>query len=147
MVCREQNIGCSSSRCTTATLRASVASGFCDSGQATGDFQLHMNNANDICCSTYETGGFKKRLTYVRQRVHFHLAEFVALLCALCFCPVYEGFAQTANQAQLAREQAPSPFPPTVPPSAVEGGHVVAAPGDADLGEQQILKRVEEYQP
>ena len=106
-----------------------------------------MNNANDICCSTYETGGFKKRLTYVRQRVHFHLAEFVALLCALCFCPVYEGFAQTANQAQLTREQAPAPFAPTVPPSAVEGGHVVAAPGDADLGEQQILKRVEEYQP
>jgi len=106
-----------------------------------------MNMANDIYCSTYETGGFKKRLTYVRLRVRLHLAEFVALLCVLCFCPVYEGFAQTANQAQLTREQAPSPFPPTVPPSAVEGGHVVAAPGDADLGEQQILKRVEEYQP
>jgi hypothetical protein len=58
-----------------------------------------------------------------------------------------EGSAQTANQAQLTREQAPSPFTPTVPASAVGGGPVVAAPGDADLGEQQILKRVEEYQP
>ena len=29
----------------------------------------------------------------------------------------------------------------------VEGGNVAAAPGDADLGEQQILKRVDEYQP
>jgi len=64
-----------------------------------------------------------------------------------CFLPANDGSAQTANQAQLTREQAPSPFAPTVPPSAVEGGHAVAAPGDADLGEQQILKRVDEYQP
>ena len=72
---------------------------------------------------------------------------FFAISCVLCFFLANEGSAQTANQAQLTREQAPSPFAPTVPPSAVEGGHVVAAPGDADLGEQQILKRVEEYQP
>jgi len=64
-----------------------------------------------------------------------------------CFILVNHGSAQTANQAQLTREQAPSPFTPTVPPSAVEGGHVVAAPGDADFGEQQILKRIEEYRP
>jgi hypothetical protein len=103
--------------------------------------------ANEIYCSTYETGGFKKRLTYARPRVRLHLAGFVALLCVLCFSLAKEGFAQTANQAQLTREQAPSPFPPTVPPSAVEGGNVAAAPGDADLGEQQILKRVAAYQP
>jgi hypothetical protein len=71
----------------------------------------------------------------------------VAILCAFCFNLANEGSAQTANQAQLTREQAPSPFTPTVPASAVGGGPVVAAPGDADLGEQQILKRVEEYQP
>ncbi len=74
-------------------------------------------------------------------------AGFVAILCALCFSVANESFAQSANQAQLTREQAPSPFAPTVPPSGVEGGHAVAAPGDADLGEQQILKRTEEYQP
>ncbi len=62
---------------------------------------------------------------------------FVAILCALCFSVANEGFAQSANQAQSAREQAPSPFPPTVPPTGVEGGHAAAAPGDADLGEQQ----------
>src|SRR5256885_1917804 len=56
------------------------------------------------------------------------------------------GSAQTANQAQLTREQAPPAFPSTVP-SGPEGGNVAAAPGDADLGEQQILKRTEEYQP
>ena len=72
---------------------------------------------------------------------------FVAILCALCFIVSNEGSAQSADQAQLTREQAPSPFPPTVPPRGVEGGHVAAASGDADLGEQQILKRVEDYQP
>src|SRR6266568_9691461 len=110
---------------------------------------MHTNMANHINSSGYETGGLKNRVAHVRQRLHSHLAGFVAILCALCFILANEGSAQTAqpNQAQLTREQAPSPFAPTVPPSAVEGGHVVAAPGDADLGEQQILKRVEEYQP
>jgi hypothetical protein len=85
----------------------------------------------------------------VRPRLHRHLGGLVAILCVLFFASAPEGPAQTVqpNQAQLTREQAPSPFPPTVPPSAVEGGNVVAAPSDADLGEQQILKRVEEYQP
>lgn len=33
------------------------------------------------------------------------------------------------------------------PSNRCGGGNVAAAPGDADLGEQQILKRVEQYQP
>ena len=83
----------------------------------------------------------------MRPRVHCHQARLAASVCVLVFVLVHEGFTQTANQAQLTREQAPSPFPQTVPPSAAEGGHVVAAPGDTDLGEQLILKRVEAYQP
>jgi hypothetical protein len=83
----------------------------------------------------------------VRLQVHSHRGGFVTIVCVFFFVLANQGSAQTANQAQLTREQAPSPFPPTAPPSAAEGGHVVAAPGDADLGEQQILKRVEEYQP
>jgi len=74
-------------------------------------------------------------------------AGLVAILCALCFIAANVGSAQTANQAQSTRELAPAPFPPTVPSSGVEGGNVAAAPGDADLGEQQILKRAEEYEP
>src|SRR5438105_6721100 len=58
-----------------------------------------------------------------------------------------EASAQNPNQAQSTHDLAPSAFPATVHPSGVEGGNVVAAPGDADLGEQQILKRVEGYQP
>ena len=83
----------------------------------------------------------------MKLRRYVPQAGFVAILCALCLIQANDGSAQTANQAQLTREQAPSPFAPTVPPSAVEGGHAVAAPGDADLGEQQILKHVDEYQP
>ena len=83
----------------------------------------------------------------MKPRLRLYRTGFIAIFCALCFIVANEGSAQSANQAQLAREQAPSPFPPTVPPSGVEGGNVVAAPGDADLGEQQILKRVEGYQP
>src|SRR5260370_27870025 len=61
--------------------------------------------------------------------------------------PAAASRVHTATQAQLPREQAPSAFPPTVPPTGAEGGNVAAAPGDTDLGQQQILKRVEEYQP
>jgi hypothetical protein len=83
----------------------------------------------------------------VRPRLDRHLWGFVTTLCVLFFISANESRAQTANQAQLTREQAPSAFPPTVPPTGAEGGNVAAAPGDADLGEQQILKRIEEYQP
>jgi hypothetical protein len=67
-------------------------------------------------------------------------------MCVFFFALANHASAQTANQAQLTREQAPSAFPSTVP-TGPESGNVAAAPGDADLGEQQILKRVEEYQP
>jgi hypothetical protein len=86
-------------------------------------------------------------VAFVRSRIDRHLWGFVTTLCVLFVTSTNDGSAQTANQAQLTREQAPSAFPTTGPPSAVEGGNVAAAPGDADLGEQQILKRVEEYQP
>ncbi len=83
----------------------------------------------------------------VKLRSGRHLCGFVTTLCVLLFNSANEGLAQTANQAQLTREQAPSAFPSTVPPSGAEGGNVATAPGDADLGEQQILKRTDEYQP
>jgi hypothetical protein len=83
----------------------------------------------------------------VRLRLDRRLCGLLTTLCVLAFTSATESWAQTANQAQLTREQAPSAFPPTVPPTGAEGGNVAAAPGDADLGEQQILKRVEEYQP
>jgi hypothetical protein len=57
-------------------------------------------------------------------------------------------YSQTTaiDRAQIARDQtatAPGPIYTT----GVEDNHVVTSPNDADLGEQQILKRTETYQP
>ncbi|HZS18521.1 MAG TPA: hypothetical protein VFA51_11380 [Candidatus Udaeobacter sp.] len=75
------------------------------------------------------------------------LPGLVTTLGVLLFISANSGRGQSADQAQLTREQAPSAFPGTVPPTGAEGGNVAAAPGDADLGEQQILKRSDEYHP
>jgi len=51
------------------------------------------------------------------------------------------------NVAQMSRDQVTTA--PTGPVATTTGddSHVVASPNDADLGEQQILKRTEGYQP
>jgi hypothetical protein len=83
----------------------------------------------------------------VISRLEGYSCAFVATFCVLLLIATNQARAQTANQAQLTREQAPSAFPSTVPPTGADGGNIAAASGDADLGEQQILKRVDEYQP
>ena len=52
-----------------------------------------------------------------------------------------------ADQADLARTQTQSAFAPSAFPSGVVDGHVAPSPNDADLVEQEILKRAEGYQP
>jgi hypothetical protein len=76
-----------------------------------------------------------------------------ALFCALSFF-VFAGHgvaqnstSQNIDRAQLTRTQPGSPFAPEVTPNGVQQGEAAASPNDTDLGEQQILKRVEEYQP
>ena len=61
-------------------------------------------------------------------------------------------FAQTApdaDRAQLSQNQVESPVgaTPGVTPEGVEDGHAAASPNDADIGQQEILKRVTQYQP
>ena len=60
-------------------------------------------------------------------------------------------FAQTvttsADRAQLVQDQAQSPYTPGVSPEGFEDGHAVESPNDADLGQQEILKRVTQYNP
>jgi len=77
----------------------------------------------------------------------------VARFCALSFF-VFAGHgvaqntaSQNVDRAQLLRTQTGPPLPPEVSPSGVQEGEAAASPNDADLGEQGILKRVEEYQP
>jgi Putative beta-barrel porin 2 len=57
--------------------------------------------------------------------------------------------AQTTqvDRAQALQIQTQPPFGPSTMPEGTEDGHAAASPNDADLGEQQILKRAPEYQP
>ena len=77
---------------------------------------------------------------------------FGALLCVVALTSagqptqgqVAPGSAQ--NRAQLLGGQV-NPTVPTVTPSGENQGYAVASPNEKDIGEQQILKRVEEYRP
>jgi hypothetical protein len=83
----------------------------------------------------------------------FRSCFFGALVLALSFF----GFAghgvaqnpasQNIDRAELLRSQPGGPFAPEITPNGVQQGEATASPNDADLGEQQILKRVEEYKP
>jgi len=84
------------------------------------------------------------------------LARLARLDClSLLFCaalsltPVGRICAQTvqADQAALARNQAELASAPNTFPSGVVEGHAAPSPNDSDLGEQEILKRAEGYQP
>ena len=66
------------------------------------------------------------------------------------FAFVQAADAQTTqvDRAQSVRDQATAPVPgPVVTTTGVDDGHVVTSPNDADLGEQQILKKAETYPP
>lgn len=83
--------------------------------------------------------------TEARSQVRFVI---VAGLVLFLLGTPFEVRAQTVqtNQSLSARETQPA-FTPTPAPGAVEAGQAVASPNDVDLGEQQILKRTERYQP
>ena len=58
-------------------------------------------------------------------------------------------YSQTTaiDRAQITRDQTATAPGPIVSTTGVEDNHVVTSPNDADLGEQQVLKRAEAYQP
>ena len=68
------------------------------------------------------------------------VAAFIALAQA-SYCQT----VQTSDRADVARSQ--QQIGPNMLPSGAPGGAAPSSPNDADLGEQQILKRQEEYQP
>jgi hypothetical protein len=57
------------------------------------------------------------------------------------------GQSQAVDRAQLLQGQTQPPFGPAGLPEGVEDGHAAASPNDADIGEQEILKRTTQYQP
>jgi hypothetical protein len=58
-------------------------------------------------------------------------------------------FAQNSevDRAQLVRTQPTFPASPSLSSQGLDDGHAAASPNDPDLGEQQILKRADQYQP
>ncbi len=69
----------------------------------------------------------------------------MSILAATSFAQM----APDADRAQLSQNQVESPVgaTPGVTPEGVEDGHAAASPNDADIGQQEILKRVTQYQP
>ena len=51
------------------------------------------------------------------------------------------------DRAQLLRNPVVSPTDPYSEENGVENGQAVESPNDADIGEQEILKRIERYEP
>ena len=82
-------------------------------------------------------------------KYYFNL--FGALVGGLALLVVAEpSHAQSSSdvdRAQLLQGQTQPPFAQGVSPEGVQGGHAAASPNDADLGEQEILKHVERYEP
>src|SRR5438874_4131754 len=51
------------------------------------------------------------------------------------------------DRAQLLQGQTQPPFGTSTTPEGVQDGHAAASPNDADIGEQEVLKRTTTYQP
>ncbi len=86
-----------------------------------------------------------------RLRLQFTSGAFGLLGLSLSlFSAVPRSSAQTVealNRAQIARDQAAINPTAAAATTGVQDNHIIASPNDADLGEQQILKRAETYQP
>lgn len=74
-----------------------------------------------------------------------HFWIFTGLALSLAVNGV-TGQTVDATRADLTRSQT-APFGTGVSGEGVEDGHAASSPNDADLGEQEILKRVDTYQP
>jgi len=55
--------------------------------------------------------------------------------------------SQDVDRAQLLQGQTQPTFGPTTTPEGVVDGHAVESPNDPDIGQQEILKRVTQYNP
>jgi hypothetical protein len=84
------------------------------------------------------------------------LREAITICClALIFLCAYRLNGQTveaSNQQSVERADLLRTLPsvsaaPGISPTGTEGGYAATTPNNADLGEQRILKRVEEYKP
>jgi len=71
----------------------------------------------------------------------------IALILVFLATASAPGQGTAQDRAALLGNQANPLFPQAVSPSGEAQGYAVATPSDQDVGQQQILKRTEEYQP
>jgi hypothetical protein len=73
------------------------------------------------------------------------LVTLVAAIAPLSFVNAQQ--VQVQDRAQLLRSSTPRPSDPYSEENGVVNGRAAESPNDADIGEQEILKRVERYEP
>ena len=84
-------------------------------------------------------------------KIHFQF--LVALICALTMSILAQAsFAQgpssqDVDRANLLQDQTQPPLGTSGSPEGFQNGQAAASPNDADIGQQEILKRVTQYQP
>lgn len=84
--------------------------------------------------------------------IHLRGPRLAAGLLAVA-CVVATSMSASAQQVQvqdraaLLRKSGPAPTDPYSEENGDDNGRAVESPNDADIGEQEILKRVERYQP
>ncbi|HWY50711.1 MAG TPA: outer membrane beta-barrel protein [Chthoniobacterales bacterium] len=84
-------------------------------------------------------------------KIHFKF--LVAFICALMMSILTQtSFAQgptsqDVDRASLLQGQTQPSFGTSPTPEGFEDGHAAATPNDADIGQQEILKRETQYQP
>jgi Putative beta-barrel porin 2 len=75
-------------------------------------------------------------------------AGLLAVTCILASIPsVSAQQVSVQDRAQLLRSSAPTTTDPYSEENGVDNGRAAESPNDADIGEQEILKRVERYEP
>src|SRR4051794_26268633 len=80
------------------------------------------------------------------QHKIFHYLIGVLVLVEFAMPFAIRAQSVQTDQADLARASQP-PFETTGTQPGIENGHAAESPNDADLGEQQILKRATDYKP
>ena len=81
----------------------------------------------------------------LRFRLAARLLTAVAALALVSFLNAQQVSVQ--DRAQLLRSSTPPPSDPYSEENGVDNGRAAESPNDADVGEQEILKRVERYEP
>jgi hypothetical protein len=84
---------------------------------------------------------------FIRPRVHL-AAGLLATLAAIAPLSALNGQqVSVQDRAQLLRSSAPAATDPYSEENGVVNNQAAESPNDADIGEQEILKRVERYEP